>query len=77
MGEDGRLALSLVVLGARIGGIPLRWLLNVCVLSGSRNRIGRPSLLYVQGQHLVYDRVCVLALGGSSGMCCLGIGHRI
>ena len=77
MGEDGRLALSLVVLPARRGGIPPRWLLNVCVLSDSRNRTGLPFLLCVQGQHPLYDRVCVLGLGDSSGMCCLGIGHRI
>ena len=77
MGEDGRLALSLVVRAARIGGIPPRWLLNVSVPSDSRNRTGLPSLLYVQGQHPLYDPVCVLALGDSSGMCCLVRVHRI
>ena len=77
MGEDGLLALCLVVRGARTGGIPPRWTLNVSVPSDSRNRIGLPSLLCVQDPRPLYGRVCVLDLGDSSGRCCLVRVHRI
>jgi hypothetical protein len=42
MGVNGLLALSQEVLSFRIGGIPPRWPLKVCVASGIRTRTGPP-----------------------------------
>jgi hypothetical protein len=42
MGANGLLALSQEALPSRIGGIPPRWPLKVCVASGIRTRTGQP-----------------------------------
>jgi hypothetical protein len=42
MGVNGRPALSQEALLSRIGGIPPRWPLKVCVASGIRTRTGPP-----------------------------------